>query len=347
MPLEIRGFDPHTASEAAFAALNAFENRARAEHYPEDPPHTPEERARMWRALPPYIERHAWTAHPPNAPTVAALGAVYVPQTEDNQHLAWFEIHVSPEWRGQGLARRLLKQIAAVAQAHARRLLLADTDADIPAGEAFMQRIGARPGLVVRANQLELTELDRDRLHRWQERAPHDAFTLGLWVGPYPEAELEAIARMKAVMNTAPRDDLEVEDHHVTVQELRQAEAALQRRGVVRWTLYARERGTGEIAGYTEMFWDPLHPETLHQGDTGVFPRYRNRGLGRWLKAAMLERILTEHPEVQRVRTGNANSNAPMLKINYELGFKPRKTWIEWQVALARTLEYLTAARNP
>ena len=49
--------------------------------------------------------------------------------------------------------------------------------------------------------------------------------------------------------------------------------------------------------------WNPNRPELLGQGMTGVFPQYRNRGLGRWLKAAMLDKVLKERPQVKYVRT--------------------------------------------
>ncbi|MBI3460811.1 hypothetical protein HY009_07770, partial [Candidatus Acetothermia bacterium] len=75
-------------------------------------------------------------------------------------------------------------------------------------------------------------------------------------------------------------------------------------------------------------------------------PKYRNKGLGRWLKAAMLEKVLRERPQVKRLRTGNANSNGPMLKINHELGFKPYKSWIDWQVELDKALAYLGINRK-
>ena len=48
-----------------------------------------------------------------------------------------------------------------------------------------------------------------------------------------------------------------------------------------------------------------------------------------------------ERPEVARVRTGNTSSNGPMPKINYEMGFRPHHTDIEWQVETARVREYL------
>lgn len=45
--------------------------------------------------------------------------------------------------------------------------------------------------------------------------------------------------------------------------------------------------------------WNPNRPMILEQGFTGVYPEYRNKGLGRWLKAEMMQRILRERPEVE------------------------------------------------
>ena len=96
-------------------------------------------------------------------------------------------------------------------------------------------------------------------------------------------------------------------------------------------------------AGFTEVFWHPNRPQLLNQGGTGIFPEYRNNGLGRWLKAAMLHKVLRERPEVKFVRTSNADSNAPMVKINRELGFKPYISQCMWQVEVEKTREYLAS----
>jgi hypothetical protein len=73
-------------------------------------------------------------------------------------------------------------------------------------------------------------------------------------------------------------------------------------------------------------------------------PEFRERGLGRWLKAGMLTRVLAEHPEVRFVRTANADSNAAMVKLNYELGFRPYVSRTVWQVSLEQVESYLGSA---
>ena len=263
----------------------------------------------------------------------------------ENKHLMGAEIAVLPEYRRQGLTNGLLSKVLEVAQAENRTLMIGVTNTRVPAGAAFVKKLNARTGIEAHINQLVLADLEPDLLRRWQENAKTTAsdFELGLWTIPYPEEEIGAIAAMYEVMNTEPRGDLEIEDHTVAPKDLRQDEAYFAARGVERWTLYARHQPSGELAGYTEVFWDAEEPENVRQGDTGVLPRYRGHGLGKWLKAAMLEKVLRERPQVKRVRTGNADSNAPMLAINRALGFKPYLSETVWQLGREALEAYLTA----
>ena len=96
--------------------------------------------------------------------------------------------------------------------------------------------------------------------------------------------------------------------------------------------MHVRHIASGELAGFTEVVWNPYRPDILQQWGTGVKPKFRGQGLGRWLKATMLEKVLRERPSVRVIRTGNADTNAPMLKINYEMGFKPYKAFYVWEV---------------
>ena len=142
-------------------------------------------------------------------------------------------------------------------------------------------------------------------------------------------------------LGRAARGDLAIEDLEPTAELVREWGASLVATGDKRWTTFARHVETGKIAGYTDVFWRPSRPEVLGQGDTGVFPEYRNRGLGRWLKSAMAEKVLRELPMVEKIRTFNAEVNAPMLAINREMGFKHVQTFYDWQVEVDRVMGYL------
>jgi mycothiol synthase len=128
------------------------------------------------------------------------------------------------------------------------------------------------------------------------------------------------------VYNMLPHDQLEVAEMTVTPDDLRQNEHSLTAKGTERWTAYVLERASGRIIGYSEVLWNANRPMLLVQETTGVLPTYLNRGLGRWLKAAMLDKVLRDRPQVGVVRTSNTNSNTAMGKINHALGFRPYMT---------------------
>ena len=207
-----------------------------------------------------------------------------------------------------------------------------------------MESLGATIGLSQRRNDLLIADVDRAVLQSWIDRASEraSAFDLVEFVGPYPEAELAAISKMQLAINTMPTDDLDIEDVELTPAHLGQIDDAMVSKGNNRWALIAREKSTGKYAGWTDMTFNPHTPRVADVGGTAVAQEYKNLGLGRWLKAAILQKLLSEKPQIERIRTGNAHSNAPMLKINDELGFKPALTLNLWQVELDTVKEYLT-----
>ncbi len=341
--MKIEPFDLKGASEAQCAALSAFRNRMRAERLPGDPPIPLDEHIRRWRNAPPFVETRVWTVSRDDGSEILAAGDLEFFRTDENQHLVEFYVGVLPEVRRQGIGRDLLAIVTVAARRENRRLMITATSGNVPAGEAFMKRLGARIGLTTHVHQLELRDLSRDLLRCWHTRAAEraSAFELELWAGAIPEDQLQPFANLFEAMNLAPRGDLDVEDFHWTPDQLQQSQASDRKRGIESWIMVARERESGVLAGYTEVVWHPNRPENLDQRSTAVLPEFQNRGLGRWLKAAMLEKVLRDRPQVTRVRTGNADANAPMLAINQELGFQPFESNSVWQVDIESVRAYL------
>jgi len=83
--------------------------------------------------------------------------------------------------------------------------------------------------------------------------------------------------------------------------------------------------------GFIQVSFSGWRTTIAKQNDTGVDPAHRDKGLGRWMKAAMLLRLLDEKPDVVKIDTGNAGSNAPMLGINHAMGFRLAKVSGNWQ----------------
>jgi GNAT superfamily N-acetyltransferase len=268
----------------------------------------------------------------------------------DNAHFMQIDVAVVPEARRRGVGRALVAWSLDVARRRGRRLVVGASSGTVPAGEAFARAFGATEGMRSRVNELDV-ERHRERLFgadglvaRWIAEGPARApdYAVDWLPHPLPEEVLEPLAALKQSMNDAPRGTLDVEDRVYTAASLRESDAFTTARGDVAWTLLARHQNDGAFAGITDLYWNADNPRVAQQGDTAVAPEHRGHALGKWLKAAMLERLHRERPDVRVVRTGNADTNAAMLGINEALGFAVAREMIVWQVAtdeLARRLE--------
>ena len=142
-------------------------------------------------------------------------------------------------------------------------------------------------------------------------------------------------------MSTAPLEDLNVEHLQWTAERVAEVDRDLRARGGQIFLLAARHRPSGAYVGYTFINHFSFQPQFLFQDDTAVDPRHRNKGLGRWLKAANLLRVIAACPAAEVVRTGNAGSNAPMLSINHALGFREAYINNVFQVPVDAARDYL------
>lgn len=336
----IEELDPATAREADLVATWALEAALKREALPDEPVEPVEQTLLGYRHQPSYSHRRWFLAR--HGDRVVGKGACGWSDLPENRSHARVDVLVHPGTRGLGLGAALFE--AALEAAVDAGCSLLDLSARVGGpGEPFLRALGAELRLVERRSVCRFEDLDRGLLEGWVRRAQERAaaYSLVWWDGPCPHELVEAYVELKHVMNTAPTGDLDRDDDRYTPDRWRELEAAWADQGYELWAVCARHESSGELAGFTELIFPRHWPEMAYQEDTGVWPKHRNRGLGRWLKAAMALRVLDDRPAVRRIETWNAGSNEAMLGINVAMGFRPLENWGEWQVPTERARKVL------
>ena len=331
-----------SAPQSLLEELAAYYVIVEAEDMPEDPPTPLEMRIADWRHIP---ESHQpvfrWTMRDEDG---IAGSAVVVYDLKQNLQNGFGRVHVHPEKRGRGYARALAT--AAFDQLESAGRTRFDTwiKDDEPA-VTLAENLGLKPVYAEKRSRLSIANLDRDLMRSWIDRAPERAsdYELMYLTLPLPDELVEKFCDLALIMNTAPREDYEADDEVLTPEAWREIESTVLDSKSQLHNFTAVHKPSGEFAGYTQIKTQDLQPDLAWQWETGVDPAHRNKGLGRWLKAAMIERIISEYPAVERVDTFNAGSNEPMLNINIAMGFEPIHLSHAWQGDLATARERLRA----
>lgn len=335
--MRIELFDERTAPEAELRAAYDVVRANDLELTPGWDPDPWEEFLRQARHPLVWRPTARWVARGDDGSMLGTCVLIYE-QRSTNRDQAEVWLDVAPTARRQGVGRALLWAAAERGLAEGRTTLVSGCREHGPGG-LFADAVGMAGKQRERRSGLRLDRLDRGLLDTWA--APVPGYDVVAWDGPTPPAWVERMARAAAVMNTAPLDDYEMEPEVLTPDELAALEAARVEWGVQMATVAAVDVATGEVAGYTDVGFQPGRA-VAGQGNTGVWPQHRNKGLGRLLKATMLLRILDQRPGVHAIETWNAGSNEPMLKINIELGYEVVDWW--WNLQ-GPTTEVVARAR--
>jgi GNAT superfamily N-acetyltransferase len=161
--------------------------------------------------------------------------------------------------------------------------------------------------------------------------ADHPGYRLVSWQEACPDELLESFGRAKYAMNDAPIGEMDVADREWSTEFIRDWERECRYLGRQQRVIVAIHEASGEVVGFTEVELWRWTPALSEQADTAVVAAHRGRGLGLWLKAAMLRQLQQARPDVTGLLTGNAASNTHMLRINVRLGYRPYVRLIEWQ----------------
>jgi len=261
------------------------------------------------------------------------------PSYEGTKHLVQFDIYLLEPYRRKGIGTRLLKQVYDFVIEHNKKLLVSGSDNED--GKAFLETIGAQVALSGVDSRLQLKNVDWKMIDSWAKEGPKKSPESSLEiVQKIPEEILEEFCKVYTeVTNQQPLGELDVGALVFTPESYRSMEEMFEKMNRTWITIIAKE-SNGKISGLTEMRYNPERTTMISQILTGVQQEYRGRGIGKWLKAAMLLYVREKYPEVNIITTGNATTNAPMLSINNRLGFKVHKEAVSAQITIDQLAKY-------
>jgi GNAT superfamily N-acetyltransferase len=267
---------------------------------------------------------------------VASTAKPGSPGYESNKHILWGDASVHPEHRRQGIGRTWIALALELMDRHSCTTLSMGTEEE--PGHAFLKWMGAEHRFSGAENRLVLAAVDWEMIRRWAEDGPKRSpqSRLEVYDGQLPEEMWEDYCpQFSTMLNTMPWEQLDHGDIVVTPAHMADWYQRVKAEGMTEHLMLTREPD-GVISGITDMTYAPYKPTMIHQGFTGVRTDARGRGLGKWLKAALLLHVLEIHPKLEVVVTENAGSNAPMLAINKKMGFKQYRAGSEYQITSDR-----------
>ena len=271
---------------------------------------------------------HRWLAVADRKERILGYGRLSYPNEnspmfESMKNSADFNIIVKEDERRKGIGNSMLSQIVAKSESLNRPIL--QNVINHKSGKAFCDHFECVVASERSINRLYLEDVNWKRMREWVELGKIKAHNVKIETfEDVPKADLDEFCMVYTLTeNQAP--DYETGDYQalkITPESRRHDEKMYSEKGYV-WTTKIAKEENGSISGLTEIFYNPDIPNMVEQELTGVLPEYRERGLGKWLKAAMAFYVKTQYHSISFIQTGNAKNNEVMNVINKRMGFKP------------------------
>ena len=191
---------------------------------------------------------------------------------------------------------------------------------------------------VYRISTLDLTgPLDAIEPLRKEALAASPGYRYVSWLAPTPDEWIDDYAWMKSRMSTdAPAGDAVIDEEDWDADRVRRMEARWAESGMTAVVGAAQHLESGRLVAFTELISFRVPGKPIEQNDTLVLKDHRGHRLGALVKTETLRLAREVFPEGQRIVTGNAEENRPMLAVNEAMGFAPTRYNGEWQKVVAR-----------
>lgn len=254
-----------------------------------------------------------------------------------------FRIQLLEKFRNRDLLKSSLEIVAEKTKALGKSSLRTISTSYVPYLEDFHEEIGAEVCRINRHMSLDLKNIDRDLISDWIGVFENltQKFKLEFREGMIKEEDLaQYLQAIQDFYKNLPVDKLNDIQSSYNREKLMAEERMLMERNDFKWTYWLREKESNRIVGFTSIA-GPKNADHIYQLYTCVLKDFRRKGIGRMLKAFMIERALSENTGRNAIKTSISTTNRSMLNINKEMGFIDSWSWKLWQIEIQEVEKYL------
>ena len=270
--------------------------------------------------------------------------------TRLNSEMAFIFVYIIPEYRGHKISKLVINHLLKTIPVRVKTVFFpirADEYApNYDFRKSLINHVLSKVGPVTfkaRRSTSDLTRFKKEEITSKAETLKNEAVRKGFsfeFVEGRPDfeklafSEADYIAFLESIDNDMPRENASFEDIKLTSEMFNYRFDILKPLKRKRWHYIAIHNQSNKPVGLTEIIFNHTNPIVIHQGDTGVFHKYRGNKLGLTLKYMMLAKILTSIATItaKNWTTFNAASNSYMIKINDDLGYKEDALWYQFEL---------------
>ena len=191
--------------------------------------------------------------------------------------------------------------------------------------------------------ELQLDQVNKARLEAWSVAEVDDELTV-VTESELPHASMhEFYALISELTESVEYKSRLFDGGMLSPEKIKLRHQGYERKGATYLALLLARKG--ELIGYTEILIEAGTPHVAHQNMTGVKKAYRGRGLGKRLKALMIQRLLQEYPDISLIKTAVHIKNAPSQRLNRQLGFQAVGVYKEYVISKECIADYLRDSR--
>lgn len=277
--------------------------------------------------------------------SIIGIAGTAVPLTE-NLDQVFVHISVHPAHRGNGAATALVEGALIPELRQIGRPIVAgfgdvSLDADLEDPSLPATRIAARLGAIrvsaATSQALDLP-LDAETLEELEARAEEKIgeYRIQTFDGEIPQEHLESYGSLLRQLDLDdPHEDFQVEAGDYPPERLRRMESQARDAGT-RPLIAVAIAPDGTFVGNSVIdVHDSPGTTIAHQENTLVMPEHRGHRLGLALKVRNQRRLQEAFPQLRRLITWNSRTNAAMIAVNDQLGFRPCRRGIAFQGTFA------------